>query len=74
MGSLLQGEDILFEVIKYQFIQESRPLRAKLCGLHLNVVGDQRTEGSGRTEGATGGSPEAVGCNLVWEGWGASGG
>lgn len=43
----LQGEDILLMVMRYPFIQESRPF---VCGVYLSVSGDQRKEISVRTE------------------------
>lgn len=64
-GPYLQGEDILLGVIKYQVIQESRPLRTKLCGVYLSALVDQRKERSMRTERAMKVSPEEVGCNYV---------
>ena len=51
----LQGEDILLGVITYPFIQESRPLRSKLCDVYLSTLGDQRKEISMRTERAPNG-------------------
>ena len=58
----LRGEDILLVVIRYPFIQESRPF---VCGVYLSVSGDQREEISVRTERAPNMFPGAVDCTCA---------
>ena len=63
-GPRWQGEDVLPGVIRYQIIQESKPLGAKLCGVCLSALEDQRTEISVRTERAPEGLSRRGGLRL----------